>query len=60
MKVRTLKVLEASEGKWITNGEIYGKVIYLADDLNEYDFYEITDAEYEATLPKIEEGAEWI
>lgn len=55
MKVRTLKVLEASEGKVLTNGDIYGKVIYLADDLNEYAFYEITNEEYEAMQPKVEE-----
>ena len=52
MQVKTIKVLYASDGKVLTDGEIYGKVIYLADGLNESSFYEITEEEYEATLPK--------
>ena len=55
MKIRTLKVLEASEGKVLTDGETYGKTIYLADGLDESAFYEITEAEYEALMPKAEE-----
>ena len=58
MKIRTLKVLEASEGKVLTDGETYGKTIYLADGLDESSFYEITEAEYEATLPPVEEGVD--
>ena len=50
MKVR--KVLYADEGKVLTNGEVYGKIVYLADDEAESTYYEITEAEYEATLPK--------
>ena len=41
------KVLCADEGKVLTNGEIFGKIIYLAEGLDENDFYEITEAEYE-------------
>ena len=39
-------ILNAGEGKIFTNGEIYGKQIFLADGLSSDDFYEITDAQY--------------
>ncbi len=48
MKSRT--VIYADEGKVLTNGEIYGKEIFLADGMSEYQFHEITDKEYEEIL----------
>jgi hypothetical protein len=48
-----MKVLFADDGKILTDGEIYGTAIYLAEDRDESDFYEITLAEYEA---RMEEG----
>lgn len=48
MKSRT--VLYAEEGKVLTNGEIYGKQIFLADGVSEYDFYEISEEEYQNIL----------
>lgn len=40
------KVIYADEGKILTNGEIYGRVIFLAAGLSETDFHEITEEEY--------------
>ena len=43
-------ILTAKEGKMLTNGEIYGKVIYLAEGMDENNFYEITEREYEQIM----------
>ena len=48
MKKRT--VLYAEEGKVLTDGNTYGKQIFLGDGKYEIDYHEITDAEYEAIL----------
>ena len=45
--MKTRKIIYADEGKILTNGEIYGRQIYLAESVSEADFYEITEAEYE-------------
>ena len=56
MRVETLEVLCADEGKVLTDGkEVYGEKLYLEDGLDESSFHEITKEEYEATLPKLEE-----
>jgi hypothetical protein len=42
--------LTASEGMVLTNGTVYGKVIFLAEGIAAFDYYEITEAEYERIL----------
>lgn len=48
MKIRN--IIYADEGKVLTNGEIYGKQIYLAEGIDATTFYEITDEEYAKIL----------
>lgn len=50
--MKTRLVIYADKGKVLTNGEIYGKQMYLANGANIEDFYEITDEEYEAIQEK--------
>ena len=49
MKTETITtmLLKADEGKVLTDGEIYGKTIYLAKNRSPEEFHEITEAEYE-------------
>lgn len=46
------KVITATEGHILTDGEIYGTEIYLAEGMDGTDFYEITLDEYKAKLEK--------
>lgn len=43
-------MLKAREGYVLTNGTDYGKIIYLANGVNPYDYYEITEEEYNKIL----------
>ena len=46
----TLKKLVASDGRILTDGENYGRVVYLACGENGEKWYEITDEEYESKM----------
>ena len=52
--MKTRKVIYAEEGCVLTNGDIYGKQIFLADGVSENEFYEITDEEYQKILSENE------
>ena len=56
MQVKTRKILYADEGKILTDGEIYGKVIYLAAGVKKDKFYEITEEEYQKILEEEQNG----
>lgn len=47
--------LIADNGMMLTDGEVYGKEIFLATGVKTDAFYEITEAEYEEVLKKQEE-----
>ena len=49
--------LTASEGHVLTNGEVYGKEIYLGVNDSADNWHEITDAEYEVILAEQEAAA---
>lgn len=44
--------IRADEGKWLTDGENYGKTISLAEGVSVDDYYEITNEQYETIIAK--------
>ena len=54
MKRETYIMLTADEGKVLTNGSVYGRVIALGKGDNPADYYEISDREYKAVLQEEE------
>lgn len=50
MKKTTTIYLHADEGKWLTDGKVYGKHVKLGEGASPDIFYEITDAEYQEIL----------
>ena len=50
MTTETRIILKASEGMIITDGEIYGRTIYLGNDRTVDEFHEITLTEYDALM----------
>ena len=56
MKIETRTVLKADEGKILTDGEIYGRTIMLAEGRSADEFHEITEAEYNRIMAEVEVG----
>ena len=56
--MKTRLILYAEEGMILTNGEAYGKEIYLGQNDVPENWHEITDAEYEEVLKQQEELVE--
>ena len=54
----TIRKLTASDGMILTNGEAYGKEIYLGKHDSPDNWHEITDSEYEAIIASQEEVIE--
>ena len=48
MRNKTRDKIKARDGYILTNGDIYGAEIYLAEGIDAADFHEITLEEYEA------------
>lgn len=48
------KVLYADEGKYLTNGEVYGKVIFLSETDDMANYTEITDEQYSQIMADTE------
>lgn len=55
MKIETRIILRADEGNYLTDGEIYGRVIMLGDDRSADEFREITEEEYKEIIEKEEQ-----
>ena len=53
--MKTRIILYAEEGKVLTDGEVYGRQIFLAEGRDADSFYEITQEEYEEILKKEED-----
>lgn len=52
--MKTRQILYAEDGMVLTNGEIYGTAIYLAEGVDVSSFWEITKEEYEAIMKEQE------
>ena len=54
----TMRKLTASDGYVLTNGDVYGKEVYLGVNDSADNWHEITDAEYADIVKKLEQEME--
>ena len=52
--MKTRQILYADSGMVLTDGSVYGKVVYLAEDADASAFREITEEEYQAEMARLE------
>jgi hypothetical protein len=58
-EITTTRVkLIADDGMVLTNGEVYGKIVFLATTDSAENWHEITEAEYEENITRMESDAE--
>ena len=50
--MKKMITIYADEGKMLTNGEVYGTTVHLAENDDGADFYEITQEQYDEILRK--------
>lgn len=50
-----LRKITASDGMWLTDGEAYGKTVYLGVNDKPENWYEISEQEYEEILAEQEQ-----
>lgn len=57
MKTQTIKqiILTADEGKYLTDGESYGRTVVLPENSDQSRWYEITESEYNKIFAQTEE-----
>lgn len=54
-----LTKIEADEGMYLTNGETYGKIIYLGKNDATENWHEITETEYEQIINQRESEVDY-
>lgn len=58
MQTHNVTILQASEGHWLYNGEVFGRAVQLAPSASTDDWREVTDAEKEELERKQQEELE--
>ena len=58
MQTHNVTILQASEGHWLYNGEVFGRAVQLAPSASPDDWREVTDAEKEEIERKQQEEEE--
>lgn len=58
MQTHNVTILQASDGHWLYNGEVFGRAVQLAPSASPDDWWEITDAEKDELERKEEDEAQ--
>ena len=60
MIIEKVTVLKAKEGFYLTNGQVFGKIVYLADTDSPANWHEVTEAEKEEAEKEQENNTETV